>query len=243
MMQLRALNEEGIRKMGDFLDSLTTDSPLPTPIAILSDPNTSLELTPGVEIDENRTFMNRFDAAQYFFNTFDGTGLRGIDGNRGIWAWLALVYFDQLCPKENSGVRRQPGQRARWIPEPKNDFRYYRHLFAGPYFAYRAHAEDPTKAMALLGGRLDRPGDVVEQIVSRAELVTTPSVVEVATRLYWNDSEKKYVRGSQSKGKGSVRRYADVLAQFDVTWDLRSMDADQLFMMLPDEFERFRMPR
>jgi hypothetical protein len=43
-------------------------------------------------------------------------------------------------------------------------------------------------------------------------------------------------------GAGCARRLADVLKQFDVTWDLYAMTTDGLLGLLPGEFDRFRTP-
>ena len=75
---------------------------------------------------------------------------------------------------------RKPGALARHIPEPGNFQRYYRHLLAGPYRIYRAHRDDPQRALALLCQPLDSPGDVVEQLASRQELVTNRGIMELA---------------------------------------------------------------
>ena len=40
----------------------------------------------------------------------------------------------------------------------------------------------------------------------------------------------------------SARRLADVLLQFDVTWDLYAMKANNLLELLPKEFKKFLPP-
>src|SRR5262249_11852361 len=153
----------------------------------------------------------------------------------GLWAWLALFYFEQLCPKTAHG-QRKPGELARWIPEVTNYQRYYRHLLAGPYRIYRAHRDNPQRAMALLCNPLDRPGDIVEQLASRQEIVTNRAIVESATRLYMDAATARPRRGAGGKGAGSARRLADVLNQFDITWDFYAMDSVNLLSLLPKEF-------
>jgi hypothetical protein len=43
---------------------------------------------------------------------------------------------------------------------------------------------NPHRALGLLCRPLDSPGDVVEQLASRQELVTNRGIIELATRLY-----------------------------------------------------------
>jgi hypothetical protein len=70
------------------------------------------------------------------------------------------------------GGHRKPGERARHIPDATNFLRYYRHLLAGPWRTYRTHRDDPGRARVVLCQPLHTPGDLVEQLASRQELVT-----------------------------------------------------------------------
>jgi hypothetical protein len=58
--------------------------------------------------------------------------------------------------------------------------------------------------------------------------------------MYLDASNNQPKRGAGGKGPGSARRLADVLNQFDVTWDLYSMSYEEVLAMLPGEFDRFR---
>ena len=86
---------------------------------------------------------------------------------------------------------------------------------------------------------LDSPGDVVEQLASRQELVTNPGIIGLVTKLYVDMDTKRPKRGAGGKGGGSARRLSDVLEQFDLTWDLYAASADELVNVMPREFERF----
>jgi hypothetical protein len=94
--------------------------------------------------------------------------------------------------------------------------------------------------MALLGGPLDRPGEIVEQFASRQETVTNQATVQTTTDLYWDHANNKPKRRAGGKGAGSARRLADVLLQFDATWGLYAMKSSGLFELLPKEFNKFR---
>jgi hypothetical protein len=236
-MKVRRLNTTGIEQFERFFDSLTDLAPLAVPIAALASPETSESL--GVELEvEPRSFASRMELGSYLSEKLNGSGLLDINADRGLWAWLALFYFESLCPADSVG-RRKPGDRARWILDPHNFQRYYRHLLAGPYRIVSAYAEQPEIAMCILCGAPDKPGDLVEQLASRQELVTNRAIIGVATRLYYDAGSGKLKRGAGGKGRGSPRRLADVLQQFDVTFDLYSLDADELSRLLPTEFDRF----
>ena len=116
MTLLRRRNERGLNRLTDFLTSLTTDAPLSVPVEILTDPATAEGV--GVEIKVNlRTFGTRMEAARYLDDKLSGSGLRNIDRDRGLWAWLALFYFEELCPPGPNGWR-DPGEHASYLLEP-----------------------------------------------------------------------------------------------------------------------------
>ncbi|GJQ27720.1 MAG: hypothetical protein HBSAPP02_27520 [Phycisphaerae bacterium] len=236
-MELRRLNEEGIRRMEAFLDSLTTQTTEPYPESLLTDPATSDALEVRIEV-ERRSFPRRFELAQYLYQRLSGSGLREPERDAGLWAWLALFWFDQLSPAEPDGCR-SPGERARWIPRIDSARRYYRHLLLGPYLIYAAHSDHSQRAMCVLCQPLHAPGDVAEQIAARPQLVTSRAIVGTATRLYC-DGDGSLRRGAGGKGTGSARRLGDVIMQLDRTFDLHALDESQLFEMLPHEFDRFK---
>ena len=238
MPPLRRLSLAGIARFEDFVNSWKTPAPQERPVAILDQADTSEPLEVEILI-EARVFGSRLEAARYLDSKLEKSGLKNIERDCGLWSWLSLFYFDELCPADGQG-RRKPGDIARWIPQPQNFQRYYRHLLAGPYRIFRAHSDCPERALVLLGGPLDKPGEIVEQFASRQEIVTNPAVIQSTTTLYWDVDANKPKRGAGGKGGGSARRLADVLEQFDVTWDLYAMTPENLMGMLPREFGRFQ---
>src|SRR5262245_52923917 len=116
MPPLRRLNEAGLRRLTEFLDSLKTDTPQGVPGAILTHADTSEDIGAVIDV-EGRTFGSRFAAAEDLHARL--AGLRDVEQDRGLWAWLALFYFEELCPP-GRGNRRRPGELARWIPDVTN---------------------------------------------------------------------------------------------------------------------------
>ena len=240
MPTVRRLKAVGIARFEEFLNSLRTATPQARPVEVLDQDDTSEALDVVIEV-EARTFGSRLEAARYLDSKLSESGLKNLDRDSGLWAWLTLFYFEEICPADAAG-HRSAGEVARYLPQPHNYQRYYRHLLVGPYRIYRAHRDCPERALALLGGPLDRPGELVEQFASRQELVTNRPLVQSVTTLYWDAKSRKAKRGAGGKGDGSPRRLAVVLQQFDVTWDLYAMTADGLLALLPKEFNKFRMP-
>lgn len=231
-MRLRRFTQIGISRFDDFrASSLRTMDRLDE---ILHDDACSESVGSDIEV-EARHLPTRFDVGEYLYALFDDADVLGVSADAGIWTWLSAFYFEQLCPQGTS-----PGDRPRWEPAVDNYRQYYRHLLAGPYLIYRAHSDNPRRAMALLANPPHQPGDIAEQLASRQELVTNPSVMEVATRLYINSATNGPKRGAAGRGPGSARRLAAVLNQLDLTWDLYGLDTDKLLDLLPEEFDQFK---
>lgn len=237
LRSLRRLNKQGIDRFADFLDALAGQPSLPRPAGLLTDPQFSEEVVPPVQI-EDRTFGSRFAAAEYLFNLFKESGLTGIERDQGLWAWLSLFYFEELCPADGRD-RRRPGERARWLLN-LSARRYYRHLLAGAYNVYQAHEDRPERTIALLCGPLHQTSDVFLELADSQELVTNRSIMEIATILYYDPDSGKPKRRVARNYPGGARRFGEVLAQFDCTWDLYSVDVTTLLGMLPKEFDRFK---
>lgn len=238
MTLLRRLNSNGLERLGAFLGSLKTDTPQPVPVEILTLPDTSEDIGVAIEIDP-RTFGSRLEAARYLDGKLSGSGLRGIERDIGIWAWLALYYFEQLCPADRLG-QRDPGEYARYLLEPKKAWRYYKHLLAGPYLIYRAHRDNPNRAMALLSGPVHHLTEFVNQLAPRQETVTNKAILQAITDLYIDQDSGEPKRGARTKGPGGPRRLATVMNQLDVTWDLYAVSTESFLQCLPREFDRFK---
>lgn len=236
-MNVRRLTAKGIEHFSAFLDSLNTPAPQGLPTWLLDNNETSSGLE--IEIDVQLTvFASRFELAKYVDSKLTESGLKNIERDVALWAWLTLFYFDQLCPVEKDGSRK-PGERARYIPAVEDYRKYYRHLVAGPYSIYRAHRDDPARVLAVLAGPVDKPGDIAEQLASRQEIVTNKAAMALATNLYIDSATQKAKKGAAGRGPGSARRFADVLNQFDLTWDLYAMQMTAMLQMMPSEFKRF----
>lgn len=226
-MKLHRLNESGIDQFEEFRNTQPRDTAMLS--TIVSDSSFSEAIDSDIEL-ELRRFKTRFDVGKYLTQLFGEASNLDLNKDKGLWAWLAAFYFDQLCPADS-----KPGEGARWVPAVGDFRKYYRHLLAGPYHIYRAHRDNPARALALLATPPHRPGDIVEQLASRQELVTNNSVVQLATNLYIDPKTSRPKRGAAS----NARRLADILNQLDLTWDLYALDSDQLLNLLPSEFLAF----
>jgi hypothetical protein len=151
---LRSLNRLGLDRFRAYLEELRSDKALPVPLRLLADSAGTSELAVDIEI-ELRTFANRLELAGYLAELLAPLGPEVTDRDAGLWAWLSLFYFEQVCPAETGGLR-YPGKDYRHIPEFAQRQRH-RHLLFGPYRVYRRHAE---RAALLLTGALDTESSV-----------------------------------------------------------------------------------
>jgi len=237
-MKLRRFNRDGERAFVEYRARLNIERTLPPPVHLLEDPAYT-ETIPGDIEAPLRTFANRLEAGEFLNDLAQKAGIKVPERDSGLWSWLTLFYFDAVCPQNGHG-ERDPGADARLIPLVDNFQRFYRHLLLGPFLVVRAHRHELDKARAFLMQPLHVPGDIVEQLASRKELMTNPAVAETATRLYFDPSTDGFKRGSGSKNRGAARRLAALLNQLDLTWYLYGMTCEEILKLLPKEFDRFR---
>jgi hypothetical protein len=223
-MKVRRLSARGIEQFLAFLDSLNTPTPQGVPARLLANDEMSSPLEVDIDVSP-QAFANRFELAKYLDSKLTNSGLKNVERDVALWAWLTLFYFDQVCPPD--------------IPAVDDYRKYYRHLLAGPYTVYRAHRDSPWRAFAVLAGPVDTLGEIAEQLTSRQEIVTNKAAMELATDLYVDSATQKVKRGAAGSGPGSARRFADILNQFDLTWDLYAMKMLAIRQMMPAEFKRF----
>ena len=231
-MRLRKFTTEGMEWFREFRTSRCDERSALS--AILTKRKFSVHADCELSVIRHH-FSTRFAVGKYLYELLHPCDAPSINLDMASWTWLAALYFDVLCP-----VGSTPGDQARWVPALGNYRQYYRHLLAGPYLIYRAHHDNPTRAMALLSNEPHRPGEIAEQLASRQELVSNPTVMEVATLLYVNPTTKKPKRYAAGKGPGSARRLAAVLNQLDLIWDFWYLTPQQLLDLLPREFDLFR---
>jgi hypothetical protein len=231
MKMVAAFNKDGVAKFRSFLEQLQGGADLPIPYEYLDDPSITVSVDGFAEIDEGRVFGTRLEAGAYFCKALGD--LRETEhGNMGMWAWLSLVYFDQVCPPLVKG-QRKPGKVYSYIPSQLYT-EYYRHKLLGPFSLYKLHGE---YGAPLLCNPLYKVGEINEQIASRQTIVANVEMMKAVYRLYYDDEEKTHKRGATSREKaGSVNRFWRVKEQLDLTYDFFSMSCDDILQIFPLEF-------
>ncbi|MCL4528121.1 MAG: hypothetical protein M1282_01765 [Chloroflexi bacterium] len=236
-MKLGRLTPLGMDRFSQYLDELKSNPSAEIPGDLLSFPGYFEIIDEETEIVPYK-FKTRWDVGKYLTSLLSSSGIIDAENDIPLWIGLTAFYFDTLCPVDKMGARTLR-ERAAYIPEPKNYKRYYRHLLLGPYLIYRAHQDNPERAMALLCKPPHVITDIEAQIAAYQELVTNKAVVELTTNLYYDPKTKTTKPGAGGKGPGSPRRLVTILDQFSLTWDLYAATTNEILNLLPKEFEKF----
>ncbi len=237
-MKLRRLNQKGIEQFRMYLSALRSGDIAEPPYSLLTSPDTSAPVQDGPDF-EPMTFVTRLDAARYMDRTFSNLKLDSIETDVGLWSWLSLFYFDQVCPPLQSKSRK-PGRDYRHILEP--GYRQgHRHLLGGSYLIYTVYGWGEEFSKLMLTTPLTAESQFQHELATRQNFITNRGIVEAAYLLYFDTSAQKPKRGALMKNAaGTLYRFIDVIQQLDVTYDLYSMTGKQILQLLPGEFDRWR---
>lgn len=240
MNEIRRFTDTGLVAARELLNRLRQGSEVDVDELLSSDLHTVL-MTADVEY-QARSFDDRQEAAEFFHTLLQPLGVHypDLELDAGLWTWLSLRWLDVLAPVDPRTDARVVRQTERYVLRPHDYQTYYRHYLSGPYRIYKAHRDDVSKVRAVLATPVTSPGEVVEQIASKQDIISNASLMGAVTALYVDPTSNRLKRGSGGSGGGSPRRLSDVLYQFDQTWDTSTMDPEEIIALLPAEFDRFR---
>ncbi|MBW1799888.1 MAG: hypothetical protein JRJ85_04080 [Deltaproteobacteria bacterium] len=238
-MEVRRLTEKGIEAFRKYLSKLRSGSTVDPPDGLLADSDASAPVPGNAEVVK-RTFATRLDMAGYLDEALSGLKIDGIETDVGLWSWLSIVYFDQVCPRRKDGTIR-PGRDYRHLLEP-NYRRWHRHLLAGAYMSYSVYGLGENLGKLILYSPPSVESRFYHELASRQNLITNPGVMEAVNLLYFHEKEKKPKPAalSQKQKPGTFFRFIDVIQQLDLTYDLYSMTGEEVLELLPFEFDRWR---
>lgn len=235
--ELRRFNETGIAQFAEYLDGGAIGAP---PFHLLTHPDTSEPLVDTVRLIQRR-FSDRYDLGRELGMRLSALDAAKISNDRGLWTWLALHFFEQLCPADPSGKRKLDKQ-YRYVLS--NDYRhYYRHLVRSPWQLCRDHGANSRFLLLATDEGVDplrRHGDILEQLGGTQSIIRSRPIIAEASRLYADPISGRPKRGVAGKGAGSIRRFARVLCQLDLTFDADYMPPGGLSGILPREFDAWR---
>jgi hypothetical protein len=234
MPLVRVLNADGISKFSEYLAMLRDTPNAPPPFMLLEDGRFSDPFLPDVAI-ESISFQSSFELGTYLIEVFASRSDRLISRNHGLWSWLALFYFDQLCKADNDGNRKVL-EDAVYVLEERFSFRrYYRHAVRTPWLAVKEHGEH-AKVLLMTSGKGTRT-DINEQLGAYQHLFANKTIIASAYAMYFDQDQQKPRRGAGGKSGGSARRLASIARQLELTYDLQDCTPTKFVALLPREFK------
>lgn len=232
MIPLRVMLPEGINKFREFLLKVKYEPSAPKPD--LNHEPYSREFSKKIMVDEGKVFSSKLDLAEYLDGCFKDANIEREDviGKRGLWTWLAYLWFDQLTNTRGNILKRE----GHYIcTTPSNYQRYYIHLVAPLYIIYSLYGL-PISNLFLYNPPWEI-NDFTERVAANQFLISHRNIVEAIYLLYFDENRGRPKRGATSRElKGNVRRFIKVFQQFELTYDVYSMTPEQIIKLLPDEF-------
>lgn len=243
MTKSRRLNADGIEAFIRWLENPVGM----LPPAELMNGEVFTEEFADYDIDESREFLSRLEFGIYLNECFSGIDFNALlsPDSDGFWAWLSVVYFQQLSSK-------RIGRAEHYVVVRKGSAGSlaYRHAARTSYELVHIHGE---RAQICLRSPMHTFGDMTEQLASRQRIAHNRAFFTAANELYIRDGKLR--RGASSKpkkpkdrppgdrtGLGSVRRLAIALQRLDLTYDTERMESEIIKKVLPKEFLKWSAP-
>ena len=237
MASVRILTDKGNELFRDYIIEVKENPAISPPIDKLSHAPWSTEFFPHINVG-NLDASTRIELGKYLVELFEmgGVDRKNILNNPGMWSWLALLWFDTLCPINADGSRKVRESSVYVCSSHYTD--YYRHLVAASWDIFYIHRD---KSRLFLWTPLHIHNDFIEQLVSRQNIITNKPLIEAFDRLYWDKKLNRPKTGAQSRGKtGNFRRLRLFIQQVDLTYDLHAMSADDILALLPSEYDAWK---
>lgn len=235
-MMLRRFTADGLQAFRDFLATCREHPKSFVPRELLEDDTYATVVEPPIEV-EQRAFASRAEAAYFLAELLRTLPQHEVAQDVGLWSWLSLFFFDEVCPEQ--GGQRKVKTDEHYLFDQKNPYRSYRHLLRSGWQILR---DAPQYNRLLLRGPVSSIDHVADEVMKRLFLMRIPCIFEVLDRLYWDDERDRPRRGIASSSKpkaGDLRtRLPSRLRQLEKTFDLFSLNADQLIDLLGQEFQR-----
>lgn len=235
-MIARKLNNNGLREFEQFIEKLRQGLKPNTPSYLLERADSSVAIPLEISLNCD-TFTSRYELGESLVGSIDGQDIQPVMGDIGFWSWLALYWFDQLCPLKNDGSRK-PSMVYNYVLSNNYNHRP-RHAIYTTWQLVNQYGKD---SRFLLCKELPVRGELIEQMMGRQYLLSCKGIIETAAKLYWDETALSFKKGSAArKSAGCVARFVSWLQQLELTYDLYSLRSEDLMELMPVEFNRFKI--
>ena len=151
-------------------------------------------------------FKDRYEFGVFLVNLLKPYDPHLISYNKGLWSWLAAMFFEQLAPADLDGKRTL---RRLYVYVFSESRVYYRHLVREPWYLVRIHGSEARYLLAPIRtddpAPLSRQSYLLDQLAARQFVISSPTLIATARRLYTDPRTGRQRRGAGAKGKGSPR--------------------------------------
>ncbi len=243
MVEMREFTPEGLAVFEGWLDraakvGATRMTHEPPPTHVLEDDRYSKRLGFAGRLPV-RLFERKYDLGMAIC-----AGLGRDDTERlllipNAWPWLSLLYHESTFPQKNGKWRT--GDNARHLVQTihgRKQDQSHRHLVKSAVTNVHRFREF---AAVLMGNEIGQ-SKIEEQVMSRRvnpPLAHHTEFVKTLYRLYWDAEADDVKSGARGEGPGSVMHMIDLLTQFDLTFDIASLEVDDFMRLLPNDFSQF----
>ncbi|HIC46464.1 MULTISPECIES: hypothetical protein [Methylophaga] len=104
-MKIRKLTDYGCKEFNEYIFRLRDGSTENFPAYMLTHPDMSEEIPDAVDI-QNHYFRSRYEMGEYLVEIMNKIDNQRYIGDRGLWTWIALFWFEQLCPVRRDKTRK-----------------------------------------------------------------------------------------------------------------------------------------
>jgi hypothetical protein len=236
---LRRFNQAGTDEFVRRILALRAGEKVEIDDAFVTDAALTEVLRPEVEM-ERPAFKTKRDAGAYLSEK-TREARRALGGDEaGLWTWLSAWHWDAVCPPRANGQRRvlHPLYYVYGYGFAK---RRQQHLLG---VATDIVERYPNSRVLAHGPVYSLPG-AVHEVMTRLSLTRLGAIGELLDRLYWNDQLQGVKRGIIAKkpSPGDLRNRLPVrIQQLEMTHDLTDLSADQLLVLLGEEFQAWASP-
>lgn len=235
-VSIRVFNEEGFSEFERIITEIRHGNMKEVPEMLLFDEQYSELYEPIVNI-ERVELKNKNELVPYLVTKLNLKTNKHLYFDKGLWSWLSALYFNNICPPDGNGKRKVNESAFYILKDPRNYTKYYRHLLAYPC---RLYSELGDSSKIFLIGTFQKRGEITEQFGAYQEIALNKGILDAANLMYWDGASGNLKRGAAGKGAGSARRLVRIIRQYQMTYDLNSMNGNEIVELLPAEFVKWK---